>query len=253
MVTTAVIMAAGMGTRFGDMTAEMPKGFIEAGGIPMVVRSIDTLLASGIQRIIIGTGFKKELYDALAINYPEIECVYSPVYANTNSMYTLFNCRQALGKDDFLVLESDLVFEKRAVTELLQNPHKNVMLCTDVTKFQDSYFLEYNEKLELVNCSVNEIELKVCGEMVGIHKLSNPFYKQLCSYYSDIVEVKPKLGYEFALLHLAKTFEPIYVHEIPDLAWYEIDDYEDLVFAEKNVIGKLNDRAFAAGRDIQSR
>jgi len=33
-------MAAGMGTRFGDMTSEMPKGFIKAGGIPMVVRSV---------------------------------------------------------------------------------------------------------------------------------------------------------------------------------------------------------------------
>jgi len=239
MVTTAVIMAAGMGTRFGDMTSEMPKGFIKAGGIPMVVRSIDSLLASGIQRIIIGTGFKKELYDALATTYPEIECVYSPVYASTNSMYTLWNCRQAIGEEDFLVLESDLVFEKRAVTELLQNPHKNVMLCADVTKFQDSYFLEYDHNLELVNCSVNENDLNVCGEMVGIHKLSSQFYKQLCSYYSDIVDEKPKLGYEFALLHLAQTYESIHVHKIPGLAWYEIDDYDDLVFAEKNIVGKL--------------
>jgi choline kinase len=241
MVTTAVIMAAGMGTRFGDMTSEMPKGFIKAGGIPMVVRSIETLLASGIQRIIIGTGFKKELYETLAKTYLEIECVFSPGYASTNSMYTLWNCRQAIGEDDFLVLESDLIFEKRAIEELLQNRHENVMLCADVTKFQDSYFLEYNSKNELVNCSINESELKVCGEMVGIHKLSNPFYKQLCSYYSDIVDEKPKLGYEFALLHLAKTFEPIHIHKIPGLAWYEIDDYDDLVFAEKNIVGNLKD------------
>jgi 2-aminoethylphosphonate-pyruvate transaminase len=76
--------------------------------------------------------------------------------------------------------------------------------------------------------------------MVGIHKLSNPFYKQLCSYYSTIVKEKPKMGYEFALLHLAHTYEPIHVHKIPGLVWYEIDDYEDLVFAEKNIIEKLN-------------
>jgi choline kinase len=239
MVTTAVIMAAGMGTRFGEMTSEMPKGFIKAGGIPMVVRSIETLLASGIQRIIIGTGFKKELYDALAITYPEIECVYSPVYSSTNSMYTLWNCRQAIGEDDLLVLESDLVFEKRAIDDLLRNHYENLMLCADVTKFQDSYYLEYNQNQELVNCSVNENDLTVCGEMVGIHKLNNPFYKQLCSYFSTLVDEKPKLGYEFALLHLAQTFEPIHVHKIPDLAWYEIDDYDDLVFAEKNIVVKL--------------
>jgi len=241
MVTTAVIMAAGMGTRFGDMTTEIPKGIIKAGGIPMVVRSVETLLASGIKRIIIGTGFKKELYEDLAKKYPKIECVYSPVYATTNSMYTLWNCRQAIGEDDFLVLESDLVFEKRAIDELLQNHHENVMLCADVTKFQDSYFLEYNDKQELVNCSVNEKDLNVCGEMVGIHKLSNSFYKELCSYYSKIVEAKPKMGYEFALLYLAQTIDPVHVLKIPDLVWYEIDDYDDLVFAEKNIVGKLKD------------
>ena len=240
MVTTAVIMAAGLGTRFGEMTTEIPKGFIKAGEKPMIVRSIETLLASGIGRIIIGTGFKNELYEALANEFPQVECVYSPVYATTNSMYTLWNCRQAIGLDDFLVLESDLVFEKRAITDLLLNPHENVMLCADVTKFQDSYFLEYNKNLELVNCSVNESDLKVCGEMVGIHRLSNSYYRELCFYYSTIVKEKPKMGYEFAMLHLAQTFEPIHVHKIPGLVWYEIDDYEDLVFTEKNIIGKLN-------------
>ena len=56
MVKTAVIMAAGMGTRFGNRTELIPKGFVPAGGIPMVIRSIDTLKACGIERIIIGTG-----------------------------------------------------------------------------------------------------------------------------------------------------------------------------------------------------
>jgi 2-aminoethylphosphonate-pyruvate transaminase len=240
MVTTAVIMAAGLGTRFGDMTTEIPKGFINAGDKPMIIRSVETLLASGIKRIIIGTGFKKELYQNLAQKYPGIECVYSPAYATTNSMYTLWNCRHAIGEDDFLVLESDLVFEKKAIDEMLADHHSNSMLCADVTKFQDSYYLEYNQDQELVNCSVDENDLNVCGEMVGIHKLSNSFYKELCSYYSKIVEVKPKMGYEFALLHLAQTFEPIHVYKIPGLVWYEIDDYDDLKYAEKNIIGKLN-------------
>ena len=55
-IKTAAIMAAGLGTRFGRYTENIPKGFIEAGGKPMVVRSIETLLDCGIDRIIIGTG-----------------------------------------------------------------------------------------------------------------------------------------------------------------------------------------------------
>ena len=81
MIKTAVIMAAGLGSRFGHMTETMPKGFIECGGKAMVVRSIEALIACGIERIIIGTGYKKEAYEQLASSFPQIECVFSPRYA----------------------------------------------------------------------------------------------------------------------------------------------------------------------------
>ena len=77
-IKTAVIMAAGLGTRFGRQTEKIPKGFIEVGGKPMVVRSVETLLECGMDRILIGTGYKKEAYEALMERYSQIECVFSP-------------------------------------------------------------------------------------------------------------------------------------------------------------------------------
>lgn len=59
-IKTAVIMAAGLGTRFGRQTEKIPKGFIEVGGKPMVVRSVETLLECGMDRILIGTGYKRK-------------------------------------------------------------------------------------------------------------------------------------------------------------------------------------------------
>ncbi|MBO4730802.1 MAG: NTP transferase domain-containing protein, partial [Bacteroidaceae bacterium] len=137
MVSTAVIMAAGLGTRFGTMTETMPKGFIKVGDMPMVVRSRETLLSCGIQRIIIGTGYHRESYEALATRYPQIECVFSPRYAETNSMYTLYNCREIIGDDSFLLLESDIIFSRNAITHLLRDLHRTIMLISPVTKFQD--------------------------------------------------------------------------------------------------------------------
>ena len=145
MIRTAVIMAAGLGSRFGKMTETMPKGFIEVGGQSMVIRSIETLIACGINRIVIGTGYKKEAYEALKTKYPQIECVFSPRFAETNSMYTLYNCREVIGDDDFILLESDIVYSKNAITELLENEHADIMLITPVTKFQDQYYVEYDE------------------------------------------------------------------------------------------------------------
>ena len=239
MIKTAVIMAAGMGTRFGSMTEERPKGFIEAGGKAMVVRSIETLISCGIERIVIGTGYLRECYEDLAHQYPQIECCFSPRYAETNSMYTLYNCRDVIGNEDFLLLESDLVFERRAITALLDCPHPDVMLITPVTKFQDQYYVESNAEGKLTNCSVNKNELNAKGELVGIHKLSADFYQKMCADYNQKENLLPKLGYEYQLLHMSQHIKPVYVLCEEGLKWYEIDDIDDLKFAEENIIRYL--------------
>ena len=238
MVTTAVIMAAGLGSRFGKMTETMPKGFIEVGGQSMVIRSIETLIASGINRIIIGTGYKKEVYESLQAKYPQIECVFSPRYAETNSMYTLWNCREVIGNDDFILLESDIIYSQNAITELQEDKHPDIMLITPVTKFQDQYYVEYNENGTLTRCSTNKEEIDVKGELVGIHKLSSDFYHRLCEEYEKIASDKPKLGYEYQLLWMSQHVSPVYVLNSSDVKWYEIDDEDDLRYAE-NLISNV--------------
>lgn len=239
MIKTAVIMAAGMGTRFGNLTESIPKGFIEAGGISMIERSIKTLIECGINRIIIGTGYHKEKYEALSEKYPQIECCFSPRYAETNSMYTLFNCQDIIGNEDFLLLESDLVFEKKAIASLLECPHPDVMLITPVIKFQDQYYVEYDKNHILTNCSVDKKTLDAKGELVGIHKLSNRFYQVMCNDYAQKQEDKPKLGYEYELLYMSQNLMPVYVLNRTDLKWYEIDDIEDLKYAESHVLNLM--------------
>lgn len=241
MVTTAVIMAAGLGSRFGKMTETMPKGFIEVGGQSMVIRSVETLIACGIKHIIIGTGYKKEAYEALQAQYPQIKCVFSPRYAETNSMYTLWNCREAIGNDDFILLESDIIYSQNAITELQEDKHPDIMLITPVTKFQDQYYVEYDEQGTLTRCSTNKEEINVKGELVGIHKLSSNFYHRLCEEYEKIVEDKPKLGYEYQLLWMSQHANPVYVLNSSDVKWYEIDDEDDLRYALRNVVNLIND------------
>jgi 2-aminoethylphosphonate-pyruvate transaminase len=229
-------MAAGIGSRFKQYTETLPKGFVNVGGKPMIVRSIEVLLSCGINRIIIGTGYKKEVYDTLKEMYPQIETCYSPLYAQTNSMYTLYNTRETIGDDDFVLLESDLIFEQKAIVSIIECDKSNVMLISSLTKFQDEYFVEYNYNNQLTNCSINEEDLDVKGELVGIHKLSNHFYKSMCEDYAKIMKEQPNLGYEYELLRMSRSILPIYVLQIENLKWYEIDDESDLQYAEKYIV-----------------
>lgn len=234
MIKTAVIMAAGMGTRFGDRTKLIPKGFIPYKGKPMVVRSIETLIACGMERIIIGTGYHRKSYEVLCKQYPQIECCFSPRFAETNSMYTLWNCRKLI-HEDFLLLESDLVFEPKAIISLLECPYDTAMLITPVTKFQDQYYVEMDCNHVLTNCSTDSDALNYSGELVGIHKVSFAFYERMCAEYGRIAETQPKLGYEYQLLFMSQHILPMHVLRVEGLLWYEIDDENDLRFAEANV------------------
>lgn len=238
-IKTAVILAAGTGTRFGLYTENIPKGFVEINGKAMVIRSIEMLISCGIERIIIGTGYKEEYYEALKTNYPQIECCYSPMYAETNSMFTLYNCREVIGQDDFLLLESDLIYEQKAITSLLTSDDDNVMLIAPVTKIQDQYYVEMNEYAILTNCSTDESTLSPSGELVGINKISNTFYQKMCNEYEAILHEKPKLGYEFQLLFMSKYIQPMRVLKVEELLWYEIDDEIDLKYAEDKIINLI--------------
>lgn len=151
-------------------------------------------------------------------------------------MYTLYNTRKQIGEDAFLLLESDLIFEKNAIKSLLECSEPDVMLIAPITKFQDQYYVEYNENQVLTTCSVNKGELDAKGEFVGIHKLSNNFYQKMCADYGKIAYEQAKLGYEYELIRMSQAVSPVYVLKVDELKWYEIDDAADLAYAEKNIV-----------------
>lgn len=264
MIDTAVIMAAGKGTRFGARTSDMPKGFIEFKGRSMIERSIDNLLAAGIKRIIIGTGYHREWYENLICKYPQIITVFSPVYEESNSMETLYRCREAIGDSDFLLLESDIIYEPKALTLLLEDSHDDILLASDITKFQDQYYIAVDENRYLEGCSTDkdyimeEFGAEPYGELVGIHKLSNRFYQAMVEDYEYHRHDYLKRGYEYeiedvatAQVHAANIISldascpistrrvigsiPMFVLKPHKLSWYEIDDEPDLKYAEGNI------------------
>ena len=235
MIRTAVIMAAGRGTRFGKYTELVPKGFVKVNGIPMVIQSIETLISCGIERIIIGTGYHKEAFEALCEEYPEVTCCHSPRYAETNCLYTLWNCRELIGDEDFLMLDSDLIYEPKAITTLLECKYPSAILTTPVKKFQDSYFVEEDKKHRFVKWSKNYDELNACGELIGIHKLSNKFFREVCREFESDLAKNERSSYEPFFQKVSTTKCPIYILKIDDLEWYEIDDEADLKVAEESV------------------
>ena len=235
-IKTAVILAAGRGSRFKKFTEDKPKGFVEVKGKPMIIRSIETLLACGIKRIIIGTGYLAEKYDELKAIYPQVETCFSPKHAETNSMVTLYNLRNLLKDgEDFLMLDSDIIFDKKCVELMLDTKYENCILTAEVVKFQDQWYIEYDENNIITRCSTDKTDMNVGGEWVGITRWTSKFYQKMCALVGSTLEQRPKIGYEVGLFETTDAEMPIYACKAENVVWYEIDDEKDLEYVEKHV------------------
>ncbi len=223
MIRQAVIMAGGLGSRFGDRTQEMPKGFIEIDGMPMVERSIKKLIAAGIEKIVIGTGHCNEWYDNLAKHYPCIVTVKNEDFKNTSSMGTLAVCAPFI-TDDCYILESDLLYDSLGLFVLENDTRKNVILASGATQSEDEVYLATDDSSILTKVSKNKSEVaEIAGELVGISKISYTLLQQMVQFYHSHPDAK-KIDYEKVLEQLASKDTPIYVRKIEHYVWTEIDD-----------------------------
>jgi 2-aminoethylphosphonate-pyruvate transaminase len=224
---TAVIVAAGLGTRLKDRTLECPKGFLEVEGVSLVERSIARLRRAGIERLVIGTGYLAEHYDALAARTRgglAIETERSDRYETTGSMYTLY-CLRSRVDEDFLLLESDLLYEQRALATLLEDARRDVILASGFTGSGDEVWVEVDAGSNLVNLSKDRDALgAVHGELVGISRISRETYHAMCDVMEAELERTPRLDYEGALVRVSRKGRAIPVHKVEDLIWCEIDD-----------------------------
>ena len=223
MIRQAVIVAGGLGSRFGDRTKLMPKGFIEIDGIPMVERSVKKLIEAGIEEIIIGTGHCSEYYDELAKKYHVIKTVRNDNYANTSSMGTLEVCVPYI-KGDFILLESDLIYDAVGLKVLQNDKRANVILASGKSNSHDEVYLAADENFILNEVSKNkDIIPEPAGELVGITKISKSCLEKMMTYYKSSPDLI-KLDYESALKYVSVNCEPVYVRKIKYYAWTEIDD-----------------------------
>ena len=233
-------MAGGLGSRFGGRTKAMPKGFIEIDGIAMVERSVQKLIAAGVEEIIIGTGHCYEYYDGLAEKYHCIRTVRNENYQNTSSMGTLEVCAPFV-KDTALLLESDLLYDSIGLFALDNDSRKNVILASGKTNSEDEVYLETDENGVLSGVSKNKAEIRnVAGELVGISKVSKEFLNKMVDFYSSTRTENAKIDYETVFKKIAKD-DPIYVHKIEYYAWTEIDDEAMLTRANTLIYPRIKE------------
>ncbi len=246
----AVILAAGMGTRIRPLTDDKPKTFLEIENVPLIIRSLDNLNAVGIREVIIVVGYMQDYFiKRLGTSYKNLKISYiiNKEYSKTGSMYSLSQTKGKIS-DNILLLESDLVYEKRALVSLIDSPEPNEILVASLSGSGDEVYICVNEKNELINLGKKIAEkYKAIGELVGISKLSLDFLNKLYDKADqDYKREEKNFHYEEVIFALSKT-HPIKCKLLKDLTWIEIDNITDYNRAKEKIYPKIKEKEMARG------
>lgn len=237
----AVILAAGMGRRLGELTGDNTKCMLEVNGVKLIDRALESLSECNVSRIVMVVGYKRENVKAyVGDSYNGIEVVYvdNPIYDKTNNIYSLYLAKDYLLAEDTLLLESDLIYESSVVKCIVENDYPNLALVDKYESWMDGTVVVLNDECKIKNF-ISKRDFKYSDidsyyKTVNIYKFSKEFSQ---SHYVPFLEAYCQaLGrneyYEQVLKVITLLDDsPLKALPLQGEKWYEIDDIQDLDIA----------------------
>ena len=238
----AIILAAGMGKRLGEYTKNNTKCMVPVNGVPLIDRVLNQLSSLKLSRVVIVVGYEgQKLIDYIGNEYNglKIEYIFNSIYGKTNNIYSLALAKDKMQEDDTLLLESDLIFDDRLFSLVVDNPCPNLALVAKYEAWMDGTMVQIDDERNIVNFVPKEAfrheQADSYYKTVNIYKLSKEFS---ANRYVPFLEAYMKaIGnneyYENVLRILSfLDCKDLKALPITDEKWYEIDDKQDLDIAE---------------------
>lgn len=249
----AIILAAGMGTRLGKYTENLPKCMLNFLGKSLIERQVENLRACGVTDITIVTGYKNE-----KINIPEVKYRHNEKYSETNMVESLFCARPEL-TGEVLIVYSDIICNKKTIQSALDSRADiGVTVDEDYWEYWQNRLDRPEEDIESLVIDSNDkiIELgfsckrhKALARYIGLIKLSAQGTEILKKIYDENREKyygssgqwlgskSFKLGYMTSLLQAVinsgHSVAPIRIKR----GWLEFDTESDY---ERAIVWAIN-------------
>ncbi|WHT47938.1 sugar phosphate nucleotidyltransferase [Sporosarcina thermotolerans] len=222
-MTSAIILAAGQGTRLCPLTEKTHKSLLTINKEPFLERTIKFLIAEKVEEIIIVTGYLNQQFEYLAEKFKEVRLVFNDKYVELNNAYSLYIVRDFLA--DSYILEGDLFIKESVFKDISTDTSNYFVKRLDTTKEEWLVTTDLNSKI--VDIRVGQ----VCGSdyiSAGITYLNDADGHTLKNVFEglDFVSLSPNLYWDTILKNNLENLN-VYVKIIPENLVYEIDDLED--------------------------
>ena len=213
----AIILAAGVGSRFGKFTQENPKCLLTVGNETILGREIRILNELGFKKedIILMAGYK---YEKLA-GY-DAKMIVNDKYNVTDNSYTLGLALKDVD-DDVIIMDADLVFDGKIIKNIIDNPEPNVILTRMSEDLSESTGISLREDGSICKIGKN---IKDSGYVyISIFKVGKSAVKDFRT--ALLSERSEKTWYTAPLTEILDKHR--FVNSVTDLKWHEVDYEED--------------------------
>lgn len=236
-----LILAAGMGKRLKDLTANNAKCMVKVNGVSLVERALRILDKKNLKRIVIVIGYEgenlKNFILSLGIKTPLV-FIDNKIYDKTNNIYSLLMAKKEILEDDTLLLESDVIFEEAVIDALLDDKRPTLALVDKFESWMDGTCVVTDEEDKIVDFVPGKLlnfnDRDEYYKTVNLYKFSSNF---LNNVYIPFLEAYQKaMGvneyYESVIKYIAMLEgTEIRACKLKGQVWYEIDDRQDLDIA----------------------
>jgi choline kinase len=235
----AIILSAGQGRRLMPLTEVTPKCCLQPGGVSILEWQITQLAVSGIDEVVVVTGFGHDMVEDVVdqIQGIKVRTLYNPFFRLSDNLGT---CWVARGEMDspFVLINGDTLFEAAVLHHLLTDAdHYPITLATDQKISYDGDDMKIWFERERL-CRVGKtLDLShVNGESIGMMVFSRPGADIFVKKVEDLMRKGDglKRWYLSAIDELAQS-GVVGVSSIHGLSWCEVDDPVDLAHAEQVV------------------
>ena len=129
-IEKAIILSAGKGSRLLPLTADKPKCLIDFSGKSLLEWQLDALAAGGIRDVVIVTGFRDDLVDAVAERRAGVRTFFNPFYHVADNLGSIWMVRPEFDRDT-LVLNGDTLVSDSLLAKVLAGPEAPISVTVD--------------------------------------------------------------------------------------------------------------------------
>jgi L-glutamine-phosphate cytidylyltransferase len=221
-----VILAAGRGSRLNGGNGDMPKCLVTVGGETLLSRNVRILRDAGLTDIVIVVGCAA---DTVRRTIPDVTFVENPIYADTNSLYSLWLARHYLA-DGFVVMNCDVLVHPQLVVDLVSAAYEDALLLAyrDVeTHFSDEEMKVRVRCGRVLDMSKTMAPGEADGENLGVVKFGAAGARLLVEEMDRLVSAGERKAWVPRAFRDFAQRRPLHAIGTRGLPWTEIDFPED--------------------------